>query len=142
MADAFTQNASLLGREFASPKTMPPGFAGSTDMGNVSHRVPSIHPMMAVAPMGVIIHNAEFARWAASDKGDSAAIDGAKALAMTALDLMYDKTLLDTVQADFDATADVSKAALAKLNEKVTDSHAGHGHAQGHGHAAAGCGCA
>ena len=137
MADAFTQNAGLIGREFASPKSMPPGFAGSTDMGNVSHRVPSIHPMMAVAPMGVIIHNAEFARWAASDKGDAAAIDGAKALAMTALDLMYDKTLLATVQADFDATADVSKAALTKLNEKVTDSHVGHDH-----HASAGCGCA
>jgi hypothetical protein len=96
--------------------------------------------MMAVAPMGVIIHNAEFARWAASDKGDSAAIDGAKALAMTALDLMYDKSLLDTVQADFDATADISKAALARLNEKVPDSHASHGH--GHERVAAGCGCA
>jgi hypothetical protein len=106
-------------------------------MGNVSHRVPSIHPMLAVAPPGVIIHNAEFALWAASDKGDAAVIDGAKALALTALDLMGDKTLMATARADFDATADVSKAALAKLNEKVTENH-GHSHA----HGAAGCGCA
>jgi amidohydrolase len=136
MAEAFTRNAQALGREFVSPKTIPAGFAGSTDMGNVSHRVPSIHPMMAVAPAGVIIHNAEFARWAASDKGDAAVIDGAKALAMTALDLMCEKGLLETTRADFAATADVSKAALARLNEKVTDAHSGHHHA------GAGCGCA
>jgi amidohydrolase len=137
MAEAFTRNAQMLGREFVSPKTIPPGFAGSTDMGNVSHRVPSIHPLLAVAPPGVIIHNAEFARWAASDKGDAAVMDGAKGLAMTALDLMYEKGLLETTRADFEATADISKAALAKLNEKVTDHHA-----TAHTHAAAGCGCA
>ena len=135
MAEAFARNAGTLGREFASPKTIPPGFAGSTDMGNVSHRVPSIHPMLAVAPPGVIIHNAEFARWAASDKGDAAVMDGAKALAMTALDLMSDTNLLETVRADFAATADVSRAALARLNEKIGDTHAAHGHS-------AGCGCA
>jgi amidohydrolase len=136
MAEAFSRNALALGREFSSPKSIPAGFAGSTDMGNVSHRVPSIHPMLAVAPAGVIIHNAEFARWAASDKGDAAVIDGAKALAMTALDLMSEKGLLETTHADFDATADVSKAALARLNEKVVDAHADHHHG------AAGCGCA
>jgi amidohydrolase len=136
MAEAFTRNALTIGREFVSPKSIPAGFAGSTDMGNVSHRVPSIHPMLAVAPVGVIIHNAEFARWAASDKGDAAVIDGAKALAMTALDLMSEKGLLESTRADFDATADVSKAALARLNEKVVSSHASHDHS------AAGCGCA
>jgi amidohydrolase len=136
MAEAFTRNAQTLSREFASTKTIPPGFAGSTDMGNVSHRVPSIHPMLAVAPEGVIIHNAEFARWAASDRGDAAVIDGAKALAMTALDLMCEKGLLAATRADFAATADVSRAALARLNEKVTDAH------RGHDHSAAGCGCA
>ena len=134
MAEAFTRNAESLGREFASVKSIPPGFAGSTDMGNVSHRVPSIHPMLAVAPMGVIIHNAEFARWAASERGDAAVIDGAKALAMTMLDLMCGPSLMDQARADFAATADVSKAALAKLNE-----NAGHAH---HEHAHGGCGCA
>ena len=137
IADAFARNGAALGREFASTKNIPPGFAGSTDMGNVSHRVPSIHPMLAVAPPGVIIHNAEFARWAASDKGDAAVIDGAKTLAMTALDLMSDASLLATAQSDFDATADVSAAALARLTEKVPNSEP---HA--HLHGAGGCGCA
>ncbi|HXL99575.1 MAG TPA: M20 family metallopeptidase [Rhizomicrobium sp.] len=138
MAGIFERNAKALGREFFPVKEIPAGFAGSTDMGNVSHRVPSIHPMLAVAPAGVIIHNAEFAVWAASDKGDAAVIDGAKALALTALELMSDRAQLDIAKADFDATADISKAALAKLYENhPTDHHHDHGHA----HGAGGCGC-
>jgi len=135
MAKAFEKNAEALGREFYPFDEIPAGFAGSTDMGNVSHRLPSIHPMLAVAPAGVIIHNAEFARWAASEKGDAAVIEGAKALAMTALDLMTDPALLAGAKADFDATADVSKAALAKLAD-----NAAHGHSHAHPHG--GCGCA
>jgi amidohydrolase len=136
VADAFMKNAEALGREFFPVKEIPQGFAGSTDMGNVSHRVPSIHPMLAVAPAGVIIHNAEFAKWAASDKGDQAVIDGAKALAFTALDVMSDRGLLDTMKNYFEATKDISKAALAKLMEN----HPG-GHHHGHDHAHGGCGC-
>jgi metal-dependent amidase/aminoacylase/carboxypeptidase family protein len=137
MADAFMKHAKDLGREFFPVKEIPAGFAGSTDMGNVSHRVPSIHPMLAVAPAGVIIHNAEFATWAASPKGDAAVIDGAKALALTALEMMADRRLLETVKADFEATADISKAALAKLHANHPGGHHGHDHAHG-----GGCGCA
>ena len=35
-------------------------LVGSTDMGNVSHLVPSIHPMIAVSPAHVAIHTADF----------------------------------------------------------------------------------
>jgi amidohydrolase len=137
MAEAFTRNAALVGRELTPISELPPGYAGSTDMGNVSHRVPSIHPMIAVAPAGVIIHNAEFARWAASEKGDAAVIDGAKMLALTALDLMCDSDLLATTKNDFAATADISRQALARLHEKVP-----HHHESAHAHGAGGCGCA
>ena len=136
-ADAFMKNAQALGREFFPVKEIPNGFAGSTDMGNVSHRVPSIHPMLAVAPAGVIIHNAEFATWAASERGDQAVIDGAKALAFTALDVMAERGLLQIAKNDFEATADVSIAALAKLMENHPSDHH-HGHAHAHG---GGCGC-
>jgi amidohydrolase len=137
MAGAFERNAGALGREFFPVKDIPPGFAGSTDMGNVSHRVPSIHPMFAVAPAGVIIHNAEFAIWAASEKGDAAVLDGAKALAQTALDLMCDAPLRERVKADFAGTAELSQRALATLqgSSPAVDSH-------DHAHARGGCGCA
>ena len=130
MAAAFERNASALGRKFVPIEELPAGYAGSTDMGNVSHRVPSIHPILGVAPIEVIIHNAEFARHAVSPKGDQAVIDGAKAMAMTALDLMGDARLLEATKADFAATAELSRKAL-----EIT--LAGHHH--GHG---AGCGCA
>jgi metal-dependent amidase/aminoacylase/carboxypeptidase family protein len=51
---------------------------------------PSIHPMLAAAPPHCTIHNAEFAKWAGSRWATPAAIDGAKALAMTALDFLAD----------------------------------------------------
>jgi amidohydrolase len=133
MAEMFERNAKALGREFLPLKDVPQGFAGSTDMGNVSHRVASIHPMLAVAPQGVIIHNPEFATWAASDKGDQAVLDGAKALALTALELMADERAMNSVRADFEATAELSRLAVSKSGEKpeIRTPHA-------HG----GCGCA
>ncbi len=134
MAEAFEKNAVAMGREFFPVHEIPPGFAGSTDMGNVSHRVPSIHPMLSVAPAGVIIHNAEFATWAASPQGDEGVIDGAKALAQTALDLMADSSRLARVKADFAATADLSKAALKRLEEQVA-----HSDLKDHRHGACGC---
>ena len=136
MAGAFERNAVALGREFFPVKEIPPGFAGSTDMGNVSHRVASIHPMFAVATAGVIIHNAEFATWAASEKGDAAVLDGAKAMAQTALDLMCDAPLRERVKSDFEATREVSERALAKLHADAP------GAPPSHAHAAGGCGCA
>jgi amidohydrolase len=137
MADAFERNATALGREFFPIKDIPPGFAGSTDMGNVSHRVASIHPMFAVAPAGVIIHNAEFAEWAASEKGDAAVLDGAKAMAQTALDLMCDARLRERVKSDFDVTSELSQRALTKLTEHLPAANT-HGTHHTHG----GCGCA
>jgi amidohydrolase len=131
MAGVFERNATALGREFFPVKEIPPGFAGSTDMGNVSHRVPSIHPMLAVAPAGVIIHNAEFATWAASERGDAAVLDGAKALAQTALEFLYDAELRERVKADFAATAEASQRAVATVHPQAA-----------HSHAHAGCGCA
>ena len=133
LAEAYECNARTLGREFFPVTELPPGYAGSTDMGNVSHRVPAIHPCLGVAPTNVIIHNAEFARHAVSDKGDLAVLDGAKSLAMTALDLMGDARLLASTRADFAATAELSKAALEAARRLAGDAH-------DHGHG--GCGCA
>lgn len=93
LAARFQRHAEGLGREFLPTDQLEPGASGSTDMGNVSHRVPSIHPMLACAPRHVVIHNPEFAKWAASEMGDRAALDGAKALAMTAADYLADAAL-------------------------------------------------
>jgi amidohydrolase len=103
LATAFRANAEALGREFFPIDKLPPSVQGSTDMGNISHRVPSIHPMLAAAPLHCTIHNPEFAKWAGSETGEAAALDGAKALAMTALDFFADADLRQRAQAIFEA---------------------------------------
>jgi metal-dependent amidase/aminoacylase/carboxypeptidase family protein len=103
LAMCFQENAEKLGREFVPLDKLPSRFAGSTDMGNVSHRVPSIHPMMAAAPPHCTIHNKEFAVHAGAEIGDAAALDGAKALAMTALDFLCDADLRERTRNIFEA---------------------------------------
>lgn len=81
----WAEHATALGRPPADP-AQAGGVLGSTDMGNVSQVVPSIHPMLAVAPLGVSIHTPEFARYARGPAGDSAVLDGAVAMARTVVD--------------------------------------------------------
>ena len=102
MQHAFAANAAALGR-LVGPPDHDHKVVGSTDMGNVSYLVPSIHPMLQVAPPGVGIHTPEFARYAGGDEGDRAVIDGAKALAMTIVDLWADATLLAAARDEFAA---------------------------------------
>jgi hypothetical protein len=98
---SYVANASTLGRAVADPAIVGRKVVGSTDMGNVSYLVPSIHPMIKVAPDGVAIHTEAFARAAASESGDNAVLDGAKAMAMTAIDLWTDSQLRRDAQAAF-----------------------------------------
>ena len=101
-------DAESLGREFFPLDKLPASMAGSTDMGNVSYRVPSIHPMLQSAPRGCNIHNAAFADHAVAPIGDEAAIDGAKALAMTAIDFLCDPDLRARSKANFEQSAQKS----------------------------------
>jgi amidohydrolase len=102
LAERFQTNAESLGREFFPYDRLPASVQGSTDMGNVSHQVPSIHPMLAAAPAHCTIHNPEFAKWSGSEMGDAAALDGAKALAMTAIDFVCDEDLRQRTRAWFE----------------------------------------
>ncbi|MFQ5666752.1 MAG: M20 family metallopeptidase [Candidatus Binatia bacterium] len=105
LTEAYTTNVARLGRKPTDLADIPASIAGSTDMGNVSKLVPAIHPMIAVSPPAVPLHSAEFAHWAASEAGHHAVIDGAKALAMTALDVLCTPPLLAAARAAFAASA-------------------------------------
>jgi amidohydrolase len=98
--DLYVANARVLGRDVLEPAGDAQVY-GSTDMGNVSYLVPSIHPMIAVAPAGVSIHTPEFAHHAAAAEGDAAVLDGAKAMAMTIADLWLRPDALDAARAAF-----------------------------------------
>ncbi len=101
MVRSYVENAARVGRTVQDPAAIGRRVVGSTDMGNVSYLVPSIHPMIKVAPDGVPIHSVDFAAFAASDDGDRAVIDGAKAMAMTVVDLWTNAELLVEVRAQF-----------------------------------------
>lgn len=100
LVELFTANAERTGRHLADPAKAA-GVVGSTDMGNVSYVVPSIHPMLAVAPAGISIHTPEFTQYAGGEEGDRAVLDGARAMAMTVADLWLDPSLVDDAKASF-----------------------------------------
>jgi amidohydrolase len=105
LAERYQANAESLGRRFFPFDKLPTSALGTTDMGNVSHRVPAIHPMIAAAPVHCTIHAPEFTEHAGGPLGEAAVVDGAKALAMTALDFWLDPDLRDRVRACFEAEA-------------------------------------
>jgi amidohydrolase len=102
LEDLYVGNAAILGRDVREPDEQAQVY-GSTDMGNVSHLVPSIHPMVAVAPPGVSIHTPEFAVHAGTAPGDAAVLDGAKAMAMTIADLWLRPDALESARRAFAA---------------------------------------
>jgi amidohydrolase len=93
MLDLYAANVAALGRPAVAPGERR--VVGSTDMGNVSQVVPSIHPMIRVAPAGISIHSHEFAKHARSSAGDEAVILGAKAMVATIADLWASPETVD-----------------------------------------------
>jgi len=104
MVASYVANAADVGRTVADPAVIGKPVVGSTDMGNVSYLVPSIHPMIKVADEGVAIHTVDFADFAGGEAGDRAVIDGAVAMAMTVIDLWTDTALLSATKDAFLAT--------------------------------------
>jgi metal-dependent amidase/aminoacylase/carboxypeptidase family protein len=105
LLDRFAAHAEGLGRTLADPRLTGTPVVGSTDMGNVSHLVPSIHPVLAVSPPDVSIHSAAFTGHAGGPAGDAAVVDGARALGATGADLWSDPALLEQVRSSFDERA-------------------------------------
>jgi amidohydrolase len=76
---------------------------GSTDAGNVSHVVPTIHGYIKIGPSDLVGHTDEFREAAKSPQGDEALIRSSKALALTGVRLITEPSLLDAIQEDFHA---------------------------------------
>ncbi|MEG0562068.1 M20 family metallopeptidase [Cetobacterium sp.] len=96
--DLYVETMKKLGVEVCvdSEKSM-----GSTDVGNVSHVVPTIHPNIKICDCSVSGHTHEFAQAAGSVKGDEAVILGGKALALLGLSLIVNKDKLNRIKDEF-----------------------------------------
>jgi amidohydrolase len=87
MAMFYRQNSEALGRPFPNLGEWETRPTGSTDMGNVSLAMPSIHPMIGIHSLPAVNHQPEFTAHCITPDADKALIDGAVAMAWTSIDL-------------------------------------------------------
>ena len=90
IAAAYQRNAEALGRVSRTPASSFQRAAGSTDMGNVSLALPSIHPAISINSLPAVNHQPEFTTHCVTEAADKALIDGSLAMAWTAIDLATD----------------------------------------------------
>jgi hypothetical protein len=75
---------------------------GSTDVGDLSYAVPTLHPEVAITEEGVSCHTHQFREAADSERGYAALIQGAEALARTGADVVADAQVREAVRAAFE----------------------------------------
>jgi amidohydrolase len=103
LARAFGRHLAGVGRP--APEHDPEVGIGSTDMGDVSHVVPAIHPYLGICDKNsTLCHQHAFAAHAASDRGMDTMLAAARAMALTAEELLRDEGLRKAVRAEFEAT--------------------------------------
>ena len=100
LLDLYVKNAMDVGRH-PLPEEEGAMVVGSTDMGNVSYSVPSIHPMVKAAPEGTAIHTPDFEVFAGGEEGDRAVIDGALTMALTMVDCLASADTREEIRAAF-----------------------------------------
>ncbi len=97
LVEVYRRNGESLGTQFVDLKG---ASTGSTDMGNVSQIVPSIHPTFSVGQM-IFNHTPEFTGAAITDAAHESMLKTAQTLAMTGVELALDPDLVKRVKADF-----------------------------------------
>ncbi|MDE2236181.1 MAG: M20 family metallopeptidase [Gammaproteobacteria bacterium] len=93
LASIYRRNAESLGRKFADSDPGAARFSASTDMGNVSKVLPSIHPLIGIDCLPAVNHQPEFTAHCVTAAADQALWDGALSMAWTAIDMAADKDL-------------------------------------------------
>jgi amidohydrolase len=99
LAELFRSNFQSLGRDIPFGDTEIMNF--STDVGNVSRLLPTIQPLVSIAPGDVLIHSPRFAEVAATDEAMDCLLDAARAMAMTAVDLLVDPAVMKKAADDY-----------------------------------------
>lgn len=102
LTQRWVESQRRRGRSPLPAQVVPETVAASTDFGNVSYRVPGIHPLLQISSPDVALHTLEFAEAAGSPAAEQAAVDGAFGLAATALDFLVDDDLAQSVRDEFE----------------------------------------
>ena len=96
--DAYKLNAQALGRVFDDSNPQVTMNRASTDLGNISKVIASIHPYIGVNSGTAVNHQKEFAAACITADADQAVLDAAKAMAMTLVDIASDPALREYVK--------------------------------------------
>ena len=99
LARLFQDNMKALGHDI--PLGGDKIWGGSSDVGNVSRLVPTIQPLVSIAPDDVLIHTPEFAAAAKSKDSLKSMLDAAKAMAMNVVDLLGNPDNLTRAREEF-----------------------------------------
>jgi len=97
MVASFRRNSEALGRISPDGAQSHSRFSASTDMGNISHALPSIHPMIGIDSFPEVNHQPGFTQRCITESADRALYDGALAMAWTVIDLATDPKLRDNL---------------------------------------------
>ncbi|PYO58998.1 MAG: amidohydrolase [Candidatus Rokuibacteriota bacterium] len=98
LLDLFAANMKTAGLVEGEPI---PDRLGSSDVGNVSQVIPTIQPMVAIAPLGTAIHSRAFADAAVKPLARAGLLAAAKTMAMTTLDLLAEPGLVEKAKRAF-----------------------------------------
>ena len=101
LAKIYQSNAQELGLTFPSRDEQAKATFGSTDMGNVSHVKPSIHPYFDIETT-VANHTHQFTEASGTAEAHSRAILQAKVMALTALEVLWSDQVWESVVVDFE----------------------------------------
>ncbi|MGM0641083.1 MAG: M20 family metallopeptidase [Thermotogota bacterium] len=99
LANVFRNNYEKLGINDIEPDTEG---GGSTDVGNVSHRIPAVHPYIAIATKHSLTgHTIEFRDATVSKEGKKATLEAAKAIAFSVIDLLFNPSILKSIKEEY-----------------------------------------
>jgi len=95
----YRRNSEALGRPFPNLGEWETRPTGSTDMGNISRAMPSIHPMIGINSLPAVNHQPEFAAHCITPDADRALVDGALSMAWTCIDIATTAQIRDRLMA-------------------------------------------
>ncbi len=93
IAELYKKNAESIGRRFPDLGELAERAAASTDMGNLSLVIPSIHPFIGIDSFPAVNHQPEFTAHCITPSAEKAIYDGALALGWTILDMALNPDL-------------------------------------------------
>ena len=96
--EVFRRCMESLGEKVSTEEKAAP--MGSSDVGNISQVVPTIQPSVSITDAYIPHHTEAYRDAACSEKGLASIALGAKALALTALELIEDPALLAAIKAE------------------------------------------